>query len=121
MKEENELEKLEGFVSTLLDKFNALQAKNTELNGRIQRRDASIAKLEEELVSMKDERGEISSRVSGLIGKIEEWESSTSAVEVAADDVKDEEDEAESEPETEDTKKDSVVQGNLFSVEASGE
>ena len=120
MKEENELEKLEGFVSTLLEKFNALQGKNKELNDRIQRRDASILELEDELASMKDERGEISSRVSGLIGKIEEWESETADVEVVAED-KIEEDAAGSEPETEENKKDSGVQGNLFSVEASGE
>ncbi|RUM40060.1 MAG: hypothetical protein DSY80_10880 [Desulfocapsa sp.] len=120
MKEENELERLEGFVSTLLDKFNALQGKNKELNERIQRRDVSIVRLEDELISMKDERGEISSRVSGLIGKIEEWESATADVEVVSEDEK-EEDTTESESETEENKKDSGVQGNLFSVEATGE
>lgn len=104
MSKENELERLEGFVATLLDKFNALQGVNKELNERIQRRDASIETLQDELASMKDERGDISSRVSSLIGKIEEWES-TSGVTVDDDSESDESD------------SDSSVQGNLFSVD----
>ena len=123
MNEENELARLEGFVSTLLEKFNGLQNNNKELTERLQRRDATIVSLEDEIASMKDERGEISNRVSGLIGKIEEWESAIVTETV----VSEEESEAEStsdsapEQEVEDVKKDSGVQGNLFSVEATGE
>ncbi len=127
MNEENELARLEGFVSTLLERFNALQNNNKELTERLQRRDASIVNLEDEIVSMKDERGEISSRVSGLIGKIEEWESATAAEElvvseeVDTDTDSEPEAEVEVEAEDEDVKKDPGVQGNLFSVEATGE
>ena len=123
MNEENELARLEGFVSTLLEKFNGLQNNNKELTERLQSRDASIASLEDEIASMKDERGEISNRVSGLIGKIEEWESAT-AVEtpVSEEDVDTEcASDSDPEPEGEDVKKDSGVQGNLFSVEATSE
>ena len=122
MNEENELAKLEGIVSTLLDKFNSLQNANKELTERLQSRDASIVGLEDEIASMKDERGKISSRVSGLIGKIEEWESATVAVEQIVDDEETENDhDPHIEPEVEDVKKDSGIQGNLFSVESTGE
>ncbi len=106
MSKENELERLEGFVATLLEKFNVLQRVNKELNERIQRRDTSIETLQDELASMKDERGDISSRVSSLIGKIEEWESTSGVGEESED--------AESDEEA----SDSGVQGNLFSNES---
>jgi chromosome segregation ATPase len=122
MNEENELAKLEGIVSNLLEKFNSLQNANKELTERLQSRDASIVGLEDEIASMKDERGEISSRVSGLIGKIEEWESATVAVEQVADDEETRNDpNPDFEPDVEDIKKDSGIQGNLFSVESTGE
>lgn len=124
MTEENELAKLEGFVSTLLEKFNALRSDNEHLAERLQRRDSSILSLENELASMKDDRGEISSRVSGLIGKIEEWESATAAAEMPAEEEKVDtyyESETNTESEAEEVKKDSGVQGNLFRVEATGE
>ena len=100
MTEENELVRLERFVSTLLDKFNAQQAEKKDLTARLQRRDATIATLQDDLAAMKNERGDISTRVSSLIGKIEEWESE-SGVSTDCD---------------EDTEKtsESGVQGNLF-------
>ena len=104
MTEENELGRLERFVSTLLEKFNVLQAENTDLTERLERREATIETLQDDLASMKNERGDISSRVSSLIGKIEEWESESGVP-------------AESDREA-DKSPDSVVQGNLFSVEA---
>lgn len=103
MSRENELERLEGFVATLLGKYNALQGVNTELTERIQRRDTTIETLEEELASMKDERGDVSSRVSSLIEKIEEWES-TSGVSAETDEF-----------DSDDDASDPGVQGNLFS------
>ncbi len=107
MSRDTELERLEGFVATLLEKFNALQAKNAELNERIERRDATVDTLEEEIASMKDERGDVSTRVSSLIGQIEEWES-TSGVSAEADEVDSHEE-------------DSGVQGNLFSGDGQDE
>lgn len=95
MAEENELARLEGFVSTLLDKFNALRADHKELTERLQRRDTSIVNLQDELASLKDDRSEFSVRVSGLIGQIEEWEFSNALEDEAAesdDDVVAEED-----------------------------
>lgn len=112
MTEENELARLEGFVSTLLEKFNGLQGDNQELTERLQRRDASIASLEDELAGMKDDRSEVSTRVSSLIGQIEEWETN-SGVEV---DSQESEEDAE-----EDERNDSGVQGNLFDTEAENE
>jgi FtsZ-binding cell division protein ZapB len=102
MTEENELARIERFVSTLLEKFNALQAENKVLDERLLEREITIETLQEELASMKNERGDISSRVSSLIGKIEEWESA-SGVSPESD-------------ESADNSSDSGVQGNLFSA-----
>ncbi len=74
MTEENELARLEGFVSGLLERFNALKNDNIVLTDRLGRRDETIENLQSELAAMTNERGEISSRVNNLIGKIEDWE-----------------------------------------------
>ena len=119
MSEANELEKLEGFVSTLLERFNALQKTNQELNEELERRNARVEQLEDDIASMKDERGEISSRVSTIIGKIEEWESATAGEAEPEGDGG--ESEAAPESEVEEEKKEAGVQGNLFTVEATGQ
>ncbi len=106
MTEEKELARLEGFVATLLEKFNDLQAENADLTERLERREETIETLQDDLASMKDDRGEISNRVSNLIGKIEEWESS-SAVSVTDSD----------ETSSDESSSDSGVQGDLFSGE----
>jgi chromosome segregation ATPase len=115
MTEENEIVRLEGFVSSLLEKFNALQAKNADLTERLGKRETTIETLQDDLASMKNERGEISTRVSSLIGKIEDWEASTSVT----DDEADKKDLLDSE--SEDKSSDSGVQGNLFTVDAQTE
>ena len=106
MTEENELERLERFVSTLLDKFNSQQAENKDLAALLQKREATIEALQDELAAMKNERGDISSRVSSLIGRIEEWEAGSG---VSTDD-----DENTAKP------SDSAIQGNLFSATPQG-
>jgi predicted nuclease with TOPRIM domain len=106
MIEDNELVRLEKFVSTLLEKFNALQVQNKELTDRLLRREVTIETLQDDLASMKNERGDISSRVSSLIGKIEEWEAAGEAS------IENDESAAKS--------SDSGVQGNLFTVDAQG-
>lgn len=107
MIEENELARLEGFVSTLLEKFSVLQAENKTLSERLMSREEAIETLQSDLASMKNERGNISNRVSSLIGKIEEWE-------LASDTETSTEDSDEKSPE-------SGVQGNLFNVDAQGQ
>lgn len=106
MIEENELARLEGFVSTLLEKFNGLQAETKNLNERLIAREETIETLQNDLASMKDERGDISTRVSSLIGKIEEWEAANDA--------------GGSSEDTTEKSPDSGVQGNLFTVETQG-
>lgn len=106
MIEENELARLEGFVSTLLEKFNALQSENKDLSERLLAREETIESLQGDLASMKNERGDISSRVTSLIGKIEEWESAN--------------DTGIGSGESTDNASDSGGQGNLFTVEAQG-
>ena len=103
MIEENELARLEGFVSKLLGKFNVLQAEKADLTERLEKREATIETLQDDLASMKNERGDISSRVSSLIGKIEEWESESGV----SQEIDEQSDKAS----------DSGVQGHLFSVE----
>ncbi len=107
MTEENELARLERFVSALLEKFNDIKAENKEMTERLLRREATIETLQDELAAMKNERGDISSRVGSLIAKIEEWE--------AAAGISSEESGEENKSSSE-----SGVQGNLFTVESQG-
>lgn len=107
MAQDNELQRLEGIVSSLLGKFNALQGENRELTERLQRRDATIDGLQEDLAAMKDERGEISNRVGSLLDKIEEWE-------VASGVSTDESEDSYSSEKV----GDSGVQGSLFTVDS---
>ena len=109
MTEENELVRLEKFVSTLLEKFNSLQDEKKELTERLQKREATIETLQNDLSSLKDERGKISTRVSSLIDKIEDWESTSGISTEGGDDA-----------ESGDKTSDSGVQGNLFTVDAQG-
>jgi hypothetical protein len=74
MMQDTELGRLEGFVSKLLDRFNALQADKKRVDDLLLQREERIAALQDELASLKDERGEVSSRVSGLLERIQEWE-----------------------------------------------
>ncbi|MBU0946577.1 MAG: cell division protein ZapB [Proteobacteria bacterium] len=110
MAQDNELQRLERFVSSLLTKFNALQEENRQLTERIERRDATIDGLEEDLAGMREERGDISSRVGSLIDKIEEWESASGV------NIKEEESSYPS-----DKAADSAVQGSLFSDDSEDE
>jgi len=110
MTDENELVRLEGFVSTLLEKFNALQAEKADLTERLGRRDATIETLQDDLGSLKNERGEISTRVSSLIGKIEDWEKNSNM-----------DGETSDENDSKDKSSDSGVQGNLFTTDAQEE
>ena len=122
MTEQNELARLEGFVSTLLERFNNLQAENKELNERIERRDASIEELRDELSTQKNQRSEISTRVSSLIDQIEEWESTGGVAEDSSEREVELESELESDKDTEGNERnDSGVQGNLFNTHSSGE
>ena len=107
MAQENELERLEKFVSTLLQKFNDLQQKNKDLTDLLQKRELTIQALEGDLSSMKDERGDISSRVSSLIGQIEEWEGENASFATEAERT-----------DEEDNSSESGVQGNLFTADA---
>lgn len=103
MAQDNELQRLEGFVTSLLEKFNALQDHKNELVERLKRRDATIEELQEDLAAMRDERGDISNRVGSLIDKIEEWEAASQG------------DTQESDlPESADKGADSGVQGVFF-------
>jgi peptidoglycan hydrolase CwlO-like protein len=74
MTQENELERLEGFVTKLLARFNDLQADKKKVDQLLLQREETIAILQDELAALKDERGIIGSRVSGLLDQIEAWE-----------------------------------------------
>lgn len=74
MSNENELKRLESFVSKLLKSFQDLKEENGRLTQELQMRNETIASLKEELAVNDSERNEIGNRVSGIIEQIEEWE-----------------------------------------------
>lgn len=74
MSNDNELKRLESFVSKLLKSFQELKEENGRLTRNLQEREETIAGLKSQLAVNDTERHEISNRVSGLIEQIEEWE-----------------------------------------------
>ena len=76
MVQENELERLEGFVSKVLTEYNGLRDQNKRLVAEVQEKEDRIAALESELAAARREQNDVGSRVQGLIQRIEAWESS---------------------------------------------
>lgn len=74
MSQENELKRLESFVSKLLKSFQDLKEENSRLMQDLQMRDETIVGLNDQLAANDSERNEISNRVSGILEQIEEWE-----------------------------------------------
>ncbi len=74
MSNENELKRLESFVSKLLKSFQDLKEENGRLTQTLQMRDETIVSLKDELAANDTERSEIGSRVGEIIEQIEEWE-----------------------------------------------
>jgi predicted RNase H-like nuclease (RuvC/YqgF family) len=74
MNQENELARLEQFVSKLRQGFRELKTECARLVATVEKRDATIADLEAKLADRLSEREDISDRVNRLIGQIEELE-----------------------------------------------
>ncbi len=123
MSQNTEFDRLEKFVSKLLNKYDKLREKNTELQTLLHQREEEIGILKNEINNADSERGDLSNRVKGLIEQIEEWESAleesqesakTKKIAESSDDGEEIEDEDESEVSDE---KESNLQQNLFNVE----
>jgi uncharacterized coiled-coil protein SlyX len=74
MSQEQELARLEDFISKLLEKFGALKEENARLNCDIEEKEKTIASLQDRLESNDIEKTEIGDRVNRIIEKIEDWE-----------------------------------------------
>jgi len=72
MSQDNELAKLEAFVSKLRQGFRDLKMERARLIATVGERDATIADLEAKLADRVSEREDISGRVNRLIEQIEE-------------------------------------------------
>lgn len=88
MSQENQFDRLEQFVNTLLTQYEQLLAKNMQLQSQLQQRQEEIEKLRDKVDSADSERGDISNRIKGLIDQIEGWQSAIGGQtenEIAAD------------------------------------
>ena len=74
MATENELERLEGFVSRLLLKYNELQEKNKGLTRELAIQQETISRLRQDAEGTQRERFEIDEKITSLVDKIEQWE-----------------------------------------------
>jgi len=72
MSQNNELVKLEAFVSKLRQGFQELKAERARLTAIVEERNATITELEAKLSDRISEREDISDRVNRLIEQIEE-------------------------------------------------
>jgi len=129
MSQDNELQRLEEFVESLLNKFSELRAEKARLLQDLRERDETIESLRENVSSKEVERDEISLRVNKMVDQIEEWElglddsefdESSLGVESAGseDDQTDSESSEESGEDSEEDE-DGKGQQNLFSMETS--
>ena len=75
MENNAELVRLEGFVDSLLTKYNDLKARYHSLEATLQERDNECDDLKANVAELNDERSAVGNRVSGLLGRIEQWES----------------------------------------------
>ena len=75
MENNAELVRLEQFVDSLINKYNALKDNFHALEATLAERDAECAALKEEIAGLQNERSEVGSRVSGLLDRIQQWES----------------------------------------------
>lgn len=74
MNQASEFDRLEKYVSKLLEKHEQLLDKHAQLQKRVQQREDEIRELQGKVSSADSERGDISNRIKGLIDQIEEWE-----------------------------------------------
>lgn len=74
MNQASEFDRLEKYVSKLLEKHEQLLEKHAQLQRRVQQREDEIQELKDKVSSADSERGDISNRIKGLIDQIEEWE-----------------------------------------------
>ena len=129
MSQDNELQRLEEFVESLLNKFTELRAEKARLLQDLRERDETIEGLRENVNSKEVEQDEISLRVNKIVDQIEEWElglddsefdESSLGVESAGsdDDQTDSESSGEGEEDSEEDE-DGKGQQNQFSVETS--
>ena len=79
MTQVNELERLEEFVSRLLDGYTNLREKNARLVEKLTVRDEIINRLRQDLADVGNERSEITTKITSLVQKIEQWETEISA------------------------------------------
>lgn len=78
MNQASEFDRLEKYVSKLLEKHEQLLEKHAQLQRRVQQREDEIEDLKGKVSSADSERGALSNRIKGLIDQIEEWQSSLS-------------------------------------------
>jgi|GEM_PF-845086 chromosome segregation ATPase len=74
MNQASEFDRLEKYVSKLLEKHEQLLDKHAQLQRRVQQREDEIQELKGKVSSADSERGDMSNRIKGLIDQIEEWE-----------------------------------------------
>ncbi len=74
MSETNELQRLETFVTKLLEQYNGLKKESEQLQQELESKKAVIEELNEQLTTQQLEREEIGSRVGRIISQFENWE-----------------------------------------------
>lgn len=124
MSQNTEFDRLEKFVSKLLNQYDKLREKNTELQTLLHQREEEVRLLKEEISTADSERGDMSVRVKGLIEQIEEWEtdlveskdSENTSEPEAASDIPGEENDQADDTETAEEKENNQQQ-NLFNVD----
>ncbi|MFP3984044.1 MAG: hypothetical protein ACLFV2_10190 [Desulfurivibrionaceae bacterium] len=94
MSDDNELERLEKIIDSLLNKYNKLEEVNKKHIATIEEKNTEIEELKAKLDGLANEKDHVQKRISGILRSIEDWESGR-----VDEEGKEEETQAEIDPE----------------------
>lgn len=95
MSDDNELERLEQIVDSLLNKYNQLEEENKKHMAIIEEKNTEIQDLKAKLDGLANDKEHVQKRISGLLRSIRDWESNR----MGKEEKEEESREAEIEPE----------------------
>lgn len=99
MSDDNELERLEQIVDSLLNKYNQLEEENKKHIAIIDEKNTEIQDLKAKLDGLANDKEHVQKRISGLLRSIQDWESSRKGKEEKEEDPQSEIDPEESQEE----------------------
>jgi predicted nucleic acid-binding Zn-ribbon protein len=117
MRDDAELDRLEGFVEKLLVRAEDLRRAKADLEARLREKEQLVAELRAELSTRDDERSAVNHRLTKVVDQLEQWERSLEEpIAEVAEEGEDLSAETEPSPSASAMAEETRVQHNLFSM-----